>query len=63
MRLETSEPSGSDVRASIDSDLTAGEGRRTDTELRVGVAAAQVDQGGTGYGVGLIVELAERFTQ
>jgi hypothetical protein len=74
MRLETSEPSGSDVRASIDSDLTAGEGRRTDTKLRVGApaqldadglraTAAQVDQGGTGYGVRLIVELAERFTQ
>jgi hypothetical protein len=63
MRLETSEPSGSDVRASIDSDLTAGEGRRTDTELRVGAPAAQVDQGGTGYRVRLIVELAERFTQ
>jgi hypothetical protein len=36
MRVETSEPSGSNVRASIDSELTAGEVRRTDTELRVG---------------------------
>jgi leucyl aminopeptidase len=36
MRLETREPSGSDVRASIDSDLSAGDVRRTDTELRVG---------------------------
>jgi leucyl aminopeptidase len=36
MRVETREPSGSDVRASIDSDLPAGEIRRTDTELRVG---------------------------
>ena len=39
MRVETREPSGSDVRASIDSDLTAGEVRRTDTELRVGAPA------------------------
>ena len=36
MRVETREPSGSDVRASIDSDLSAGEVRRTDTNLRVG---------------------------
>jgi len=39
MRVETREPSGSDVRASIDSALTAGEVRRTDTELRVGPPA------------------------
>jgi hypothetical protein len=39
MRVETREPSGSDVRASIDSDLTAGEVRHTDTELRVGAPA------------------------
>jgi len=39
MRVETREPSGSDVRASIDSDLEAGEIRRTDTELRVGPPA------------------------
>jgi leucyl aminopeptidase len=45
MRVETREPSGSDVRASIDSDLTAGELRRTDTELRVG-APAQLDADG-----------------
>jgi leucyl aminopeptidase len=37
MRLETREPSGSDVRASIDSELTAGDVRRSETELRVGV--------------------------
>jgi leucyl aminopeptidase len=42
MRLETREPSGSDVRASIDSDLTAGEIRRTDSELHIG-AAAELD--------------------
>src|SRR4051794_15389 len=36
MRVETREPSGSDVRASIDPGLAAGEIRRTDTELRVG---------------------------
>ena len=36
MRVETREPSGSDVRASIDSDLRAGDIRRTDTELRLG---------------------------
>jgi len=45
MRLETREPSGSDVRASIDSDLTAGNLRRTDTELRVG-APAELDADG-----------------
>src|SRR4051794_38955022 len=45
MRLETREPSGSDVRASIDSDLTAGILRRTDTELRVG-APAELDADG-----------------
>src|SRR6478752_2175550 len=39
MRVETREPSGSDVRASIDPALTAGEVRRTDTELRVGPPA------------------------
>ncbi len=39
MRVETREPSGSDVRASIDSGLTAGEVRRTDTELRIGPPA------------------------
>jgi hypothetical protein len=39
MRLETSEPSGSDVRASIDSDLAAGDVRRTATELRPWAAA------------------------
>jgi leucyl aminopeptidase len=38
MRLETREPSGSDVRASIDPELTAGDVRRGDTELRVGAA-------------------------
>jgi leucyl aminopeptidase len=39
MRLETREPTGSDVRASIASDLRAGEIRRTDTELRIGATA------------------------
>ncbi len=39
MRLETREPSGSDVRASIDSDLTAGDVRRTDIGLRIGATA------------------------
>jgi len=39
MRLETREPSGSDVRATIDSDLRAGDVRRTDTELRIGATA------------------------
>jgi leucyl aminopeptidase len=39
MRLETREPSGSDVRASIDSDLVAGDVRRTGTELRIGAPA------------------------
>ncbi len=43
MRLETREPSGSDVRASIDSDLTAGDIRRTDTELRIGASAPPLD--------------------
>jgi leucyl aminopeptidase len=43
MRLETREPSGSDVRASIDSDLTAGNLRRTDTELRVGANPPPLD--------------------
>jgi hypothetical protein len=37
MRLETTEPSGSDIRANIDSDLNAGESRRTANELRIGV--------------------------
>jgi leucyl aminopeptidase len=45
MRLETREPSGSDVRASIDSDLTAGTLRRTETELRVG-APGELDADG-----------------
>jgi leucyl aminopeptidase len=45
MRLETREPSGSDVRATIDSDLTAGDVRRTDTELRIG-APAELDADG-----------------
>jgi leucyl aminopeptidase len=36
MRLETREPTGSDVRASIGPDLKAGDIRRTDTELRIG---------------------------
>jgi leucyl aminopeptidase len=36
MRVETREPTGSDVRASIDPGLEAGEVRRTDTELRIG---------------------------
>ena len=42
MRLEIREPVGSDVRASIDADLDAGDVRRTDTELRLG-AAAELD--------------------
>ena len=45
MRLETREPSGSDVRASIDSGLAAGEIRRTETELRIG-APAELDTDG-----------------
>jgi leucyl aminopeptidase len=45
MRLETREPSGSDVRASIDSDLTAGDIRRTDAELRIG-APRELDADG-----------------
>jgi leucyl aminopeptidase len=45
MRLETREPSGSDVRASIDSDLTAGTLRRSETELRVG-APGELDADG-----------------
>ena len=45
MRVETREPSGSDVRASIDSDLTAGEIRRTETELRIG-APSELDADG-----------------
>src|SRR5438105_4220635 len=45
MRVETREPSGSDVRAAIDSDLTAGDVRRTDDELRVG-PPAQLDADG-----------------
>jgi leucyl aminopeptidase len=36
MRVETREPSGSDVRASIDSELNPGDVRRTGSELRVG---------------------------
>ncbi|MFL5964202.1 MAG: leucyl aminopeptidase family protein [Gaiellaceae bacterium] len=36
MRVETREPSGSDVRASIDSELNPGDVRRTATELRIG---------------------------
>jgi leucyl aminopeptidase len=39
MRVETRQPSASDVQASIDSALTAGEVRRTDTEVRVGAPA------------------------
>jgi leucyl aminopeptidase len=39
MRVETREPAGSDVRASIDPDLDAGVVRRTETELRVGPPA------------------------
>src|SRR4051794_29955781 len=39
MRVETREPSGSDVRASIDDALAAGEIRRTDTDVRVGPPA------------------------
>jgi hypothetical protein len=63
MRVETREPSGSDVRTSIDSDLVAGDIRRTDTELRIGAPARlALDQGGTGYGWRLIVELAQRFS-
>jgi leucyl aminopeptidase len=45
MRVETREPSGSDVQASIDADLNAGDVRRTDRELRVG-APAQLDADG-----------------
>src|SRR4029077_7490972 len=39
MRVETRQPSASDVQASIDSALTAGEVRRTDTQVRVGPPA------------------------
>jgi hypothetical protein len=73
MRVETRAPSGSDVRASIDSDLSAGEVRRTDTELRVG-APAPLDADGlrtaaatiawraeNAEQVRAIVELAQRF--
>src|SRR3954468_16386855 len=45
MRVEIREPSGSDVRATIDPDLDAGILRRTDTELRIGVPA-QLDADG-----------------
>jgi len=45
MRVDTREPSGSDVRAEIDSDLVAGEVRRTDGRLRVG-PPAQLDADG-----------------
>ena len=45
MRLETREPSGSDVRTTIDSDLTAGDVRRTDRELRIG-APRELDADG-----------------
>jgi leucyl aminopeptidase len=55
MRLETREPSGSDVRASIDSGLSAGEIRRTETELRVG-ATGPLD----GYGLRTAAALAAR---
>ena len=39
MRLETREPTGSDVRASIGSDLNAGDIRRADNDLRIGTTA------------------------
>src|SRR5262245_50381016 len=39
MRVETREPSGSDVRATIDPQLDAGVVRRTETELRIGPPA------------------------
>jgi leucyl aminopeptidase len=39
MRVETRESSGSDIRASIDFDLAAGEVRRSDAEVRVGAPA------------------------
>jgi len=45
MRVEIREPSGFDVRATIDPDLDAGILRRTDTELRIGVPA-QLDADG-----------------
>jgi leucyl aminopeptidase len=45
MRLETREPSGSDVRANIDSDLNAGDVRRSRNELRIG-APPQLDADG-----------------
>jgi hypothetical protein len=41
MRVETRQPSASDVQASIDSALTAGEVRRTATEVRVGAPAVR----------------------
>ena len=39
MQVETREPSGSDVRASIDLDLAAGDVRRTDGAIRIGASA------------------------
>jgi leucyl aminopeptidase len=45
MRVERREPSGSDLRASIDADLKAGDVRRTDTEVRVG-GPAHLDSDG-----------------
>jgi leucyl aminopeptidase len=39
VRVETREPGGSDVRARVDTDLTAGEVRRDGSELRVGAPA------------------------
>ena len=45
MRVETREPSGSDVRASIDPDLIAGDVRRTDAALRVGAPVPFDDDG------------------